>query len=160
MTSYYTNHRTWLHLRYPDVPKDGSGTKTYPVYILQRYYLQSMILPVDIRGSAPTGSRPWNILVRGMQHDDTSYHTSGTATAPPVTLALSYHMYQIPGTRQCICQYLVYDFMPDHHHGGPEIATKTTIQIGVKRLLQCEQCERRAAQGDHVAAVPYDSLHL
>ena len=56
---------------------------------------------------------------------------------------------------------MVCDFIPDHHRGGGEIATKTTTTIGViNRLQQYEQRARRPAQGDHVAAVPYDSLHL
>ena len=83
------------------------------------------------------------------------------------------HWYVVCSIRRCIISYvpvtsysiirsyLVCDFIPDHHRGSPEIATTKTITIGViNRLQQYEQRARRPAQGDHVAAVPYDSLHL
>ena len=107
-----------------------------------------MILQVDIGGSAPriytleTMKRTGTWYVLGAYDD------------------ISYRMYLVPRSIYSVCSYLVCDFIPDHHRGGAEIATKTTITIGVNRLQQYQQRERRTAQGDHVAAVPYDSLHM
>ena len=48
---------------------------------------------------------------------------------------VSYHIYVPVTGYQVVCSYLVCDFIPDHHRGGPEAATKTTITIGVINRL-------------------------
>ena len=74
-----------------------------------------MILQMDIGGSVPR-----------MYTLKTMKHTGGTWYVRSIR---RYIISYVPVTRYQVV-YMLCDFIPDHHRGGPEIANKTAMTIG------------------------------